>query len=73
MATEDDDIRDREVWVDVAHHWYSIACSGPTESTIYQLSNSPGLEILVSPKLIRRPYVPIRSKIQHKFVFSFTG
>jgi hypothetical protein len=36
MATEDDDIRDREVWTDVAKHWYSKASDGaPTTGRLY--------------------------------------
>ncbi|KAM3067144.1 hypothetical protein ACMFMG_011698 [Clarireedia jacksonii] len=39
MAIEDDDIRDREVWTGVAHHWYSRASNkAPTTAILLRKS-----------------------------------
>jgi hypothetical protein len=52
MATEDDDIRDREVWTAVSRHWYSRAShKAPTTGRLYH-----PLAILVRPNALQQLY-----------------
>ncbi|KAM3066234.1 hypothetical protein ACMFMG_012137 [Clarireedia jacksonii] len=57
MAIEDDDIRDREVWTGVAHHWYSRASNkAPTTGRLYH-----HLAILARPNALQQLYYYAKS------------
>jgi hypothetical protein len=57
MVIEDDDIRDREVWMDVARHWYSKASDKPpTTGILYH-----HLAILAKPNALQQLFYYAKS------------
>ncbi|KAH7268340.1 hypothetical protein B0J15DRAFT_390316 [Fusarium solani] len=68
MAIEDDDVRDREAWTEVSHHWYIKASDGPTTGRLYH-----HLAILARPNALQQLSYYTKSLCARESIMTLSG
>ncbi|KAI8665243.1 EST1-DNA-bind domain-containing protein [Fusarium sp. Ph1] len=68
MAIEDDDIRDREAWTEVSHHWYSKASDGSPTGRLYH-----HLAILARPNALQQLSYYTKSLCARESIMTLSG